>query len=292
MVQIDKPDMAIGVAGWSYPDWDGIVYERGVKDRLGYLVRYVDMLEINRTFYKPPEARESAVWAKQVADKPGFFFSAKINQEVTHRGKVDPAMVKAFREGLAPLKDAGLLRQLLAQFRYDFSDTPEMRDHLLRIRDGFAALGILVLELRHGSWQAEEALTWLDSLGVTVANLDFPTGADSFSLPVCTVGRHAYFRLHGRNYKAWFDAGAGRDQTYNYLYGADELNGIQTRMKKIKAAAMSLTVVTNNHYQGREVVNALQLKAWQTGKKVPVPPPLLMRYPILKEIADTPVELW
>lgn len=287
------PSLSIGVAGWSYPDWEGIVYERGVKDRLGGLVRYVDMVEINRTFYKPPVARECAAWAGTASGRPGFFFSAKIHQEVTHRGVVEPALAAAFREGLAPLREAGLLRHLLAQFRYDFRDAPESRDRLARIRDAFGPLAeVLVVEVRHASWQEPGALAWLEALGVTVANLDYPAGPASFAPPVCTVGRDAYFRLHGRNREAWFDREAGRDETYNYLYGPEELDGIGRRMDAIKAAATSLTVVANNHYQGRELVNALQLKARAKGGRVPVPPPLLARYPVLRDIADAPAELW
>jgi hypothetical protein len=47
----------------------------------------------------------------------------------------------------------------------------------------------------------------------------------------------------------------------------------------------TLTVVANNHYQGKEMVNALQLKSMLTGGKVPVPPLLVARYPELKDIA-------
>ena len=280
--------LSIGVAGWSYPDWEGVVYSRGVKDHLRFIAGFVDMVEINRTFYRPPVAKECATWAKQVADLAEFFFSAKIHQEVTHEGKVDPAMAAAFREGLAPLVEAGRLRHLLAQFRYDFQDIPAARDHLSRIGDAFGGSGTLVLELRHRSWQAPVALEWLAGLNVTVANLDYPAGPASFDLPVCTVGRHAYFRLHGRNREAWYSKDAGRDETYNYLYGPEELEGIRERMKRIRAASASLTVVTNNHYQGRELVNALQLKAKEKGGRVPVPPALLARYPVLKEIAAPP----
>jgi uncharacterized protein YecE (DUF72 family) len=289
---VEATTLSIGVAGWSYPDWEGVVYGRGIRERLRFLAGFVDMVEINRTFYRPPVARECAAWARQVADRPGFFFSAKIHQEVTHGGRVEPALAEAFRAGLAPLAEAGLLRHLLAQFRYDFQDTPASREHLARIRAAFGPLGPLVLELRHVSWQQPEPLAWLAELGVTVANLDYPAGPASFSLPVCTVGKDAYFRLHGRNREAWYSRDAGRDETYNYLYGPEELDGIRERMKRIKAASASLTVVANNHYQGRELVNALQLKAKEKGGRIPVPPALQIRYPVLKEIADAPVELF
>ena len=47
----------------------------------------------------------------------------------------------------------------------------------------------------------------------------------------------------------------------------------------------SLTMIANNHYQGKEAVNILQIKSRLTGRKVPVPPLLAERYPDLREIA-------
>ncbi len=65
--------VAIGVAGWSYPDWEQPVYGGRVRERLRFLAGYVDMVEINSTFYRPPSAATGAAWAKQVADRPAFF---------------------------------------------------------------------------------------------------------------------------------------------------------------------------------------------------------------------------
>jgi hypothetical protein len=47
-------------------------------------------------------------------------------------------------------------------------------------------------------------------------------------------------------------------------------------------------VVTNNHFQGKSVVNALQLIHILKGSKVKVPEPLRRQYPQLEEIADSP----
>jgi len=45
-------------------------------------------------------------------------------------------------------------------------------------------------------------------------------------------------------------------------------------------------VITNNHYQGKAVVNALELIAMLKGAKVKVPEPLREKYPELERIAD------
>ena len=277
--------IGVGVAGWSYPDWEGFVYTGKVADKLRFVAGYVDVIEINSTFYRPPDARSAESWVRRTADLPDFYFTAKLHQEITHEGRIEDAMARAFRDGFAPMAGVGRLKHLLAQFRYDFADTESARGHLEGIRDRFGGVAPLVFELRHVSWQAPEAMSFLSSLGVTVANLDYPTTTNSFSLQECLVGRDGYLRLHGRNAAAWFDKKAGRDQTYNYLYSRGELEGIRDRAIALAKSFRSLTIVANNHYEGKEVANALQLKALLLGCKVKVPPGLLARYSELKEVA-------
>ena len=280
-----KPNIACGIAGWSYADWEGYVYPPGLKDKLRFIAGFFDVIEINTTFYRPPVARMVDSWLRRTEDLPGFFFTAKIHRDVTHHGRIEPETVDAFRHGFASMLAAGRLRHLLAQFRYDFRDLPRSREHLERVRDAFGNMTNLTLELRHNSWQAPGALEFLRSLGVTVANLDYPTGRDSFNLPLCDLGEHAYLRLHGRNRQAWFSRDAGRDETYNYRYREKELDEIVERAVKLAAMSKSLTLVANNHYQGKEALNALELKAKVTGNPVPVPPLLAEHYPEARRIA-------
>jgi len=284
--------ISIGIAGWSYDDWNGYVYPRGTRDKLRYIAPYVDMVEVNSTFYRPPYAKTVASWVNRTSDLGEFYFAAKLHQDITHRGEIAPGMVRAIRDGFAPMIQAGKLRHLLAQFRYDFAESEQTRIHLQRIASTFGGMSNLVLELRHNSWQSPAALEFLSSLGVTVANLDYPTARDSFNLYASGVGEHAYMRLHGRNARAWFSKQAGRDETYNYAYSREELDQIADRAVKIAGMSKSLTLVANNHYQGKEAMNALEIKARVTGRKVDVPPELLKRYPRLQEIArNLPEEL-
>ena len=113
----------IGIAGWSYPDWKGIVYPNAETDQLEYVSRFVDVIEINNTFYRPPEARIAKSWLAKVAGLPDFFFTAKLHKDFTHERKIDPEMVKDFHEGFEPMLEVGKLKQLLMQFKYDFNDT-------------------------------------------------------------------------------------------------------------------------------------------------------------------------
>lgn len=271
----------LGIAGWSYPDWEGFVYTSKVRDKLRFIAGYVDMIEINNTFYRPPEAKTVQAWADKTRDIPHFFFTAKLHREITHEGIIGERMTMDFHKGFEPMIGNGKLHHLLAQFKHDFDNTPEHRIHLGNINKTFGDITNLTLELRHSSWQNNDALDFLRSLNVTVANLDYPTTAESFNLDNTGIGQNAYLRLHGRNSKAWFDKKAGRDETYNYAYSAEELSVIKKRTEIIAKTAKTLTIVANNHYQGKEVANILQLKAMLSGKKVAMPPRLLDKYPQL-----------
>jgi len=292
MIDIEKTHAEIadkisfGIAGWSYADWNGYVYPPGTKDTLRYIAPFVDAIEINSSFYRPPSARNAESWRRRTDDMPGFFFTAKLHQDITHGGRIEPEMVHACHEGLAPLAGANRLKHLLAQFRWDYADSQGTRDHLARIREHFGDITNITFELRHNSWQSPQAMDFLRSLDVTVANLDYPMARNSFSMRHCDVGKHAYLRLHGRNAKAWFNRKAGRDETYNYMYSESELDGIVKRALELASKSQSLILVANNHYQGKEVANTLQLKALSTGNKVPVPPLLAEHYPALKRIAN------
>ena len=274
----------IGIAGWSYPDWKGIVYTSSRIDQLEYVSRFVDCVEINSTFYRPPSERNSKSWLRRTAAKSVFFFTAKLHREFTHEGKIDPATVRQFHTGFAPLLENGKLKHLLIQFKYDFSDTAQSRQHLSKIVESFRDTFRLVTELRHRSWEKPDALDFLQGLGVTVCNLDYPTTWNSFNMQHCTVGEHGYFRMHGRNREKWFSK-ASRDEIYNYYYDNDELSQIKARAERLAGAFKTLTMITNNHYRGAELANALELKALITGQKQSVPEGLLKTYPDLERIA-------
>ncbi len=180
--------------------------------------------------------------------------------------------------------EADKLKHLLVQFRYDFADCEESRQHLAEIVKSFSDVFGLAVEVRHKSWQGQDALRFLQELGVTVANLDYPISWNSFDMQHCTVGSNGYFRMHGRNEEKWFSK-AGRDEIYNYYYNSDELAEIKKRIDRLAEAFETLTVIANNHYRGAELANAIELKALLSGEKQPVPEGLLRTYPNLAGIA-------
>jgi uncharacterized protein YecE (DUF72 family) len=58
------------------------------------------------------------------------------------------------------------------------------------------------------------------------------------------------------------------------LYSEDELSAWVSRLNEMAEKAQNVYVVTNNHYRGQAVVNALELKALLAGTKVDAPPML------------------
>ena len=282
----------IGIAGWSYPDWKGIVVTRasspcpaGTKtDQLKFVSGFVDCIEINSTFYRPPFEKTAGQWLERVAERKDFFFTAKLHRDFTHEGRLDAGMVRQFHDGFKPMLSAGKLNHLLAQFRYDFEDTGSNRRHLLEVVKNFSVAFNIAVEVRHKSWEKPDALHFLGGLGVTVCNLDYPTTYNSFDLHRCTIGKSGYFRLHGRNAEKWFSK-AGRDETYDYYYNDAELAQIKSRIDELAAAYQYLVVIANNHYRGAELANALELKCLVSGKRQPVPEGLLKAYPQLSKIA-------
>ncbi|MBX3465184.1 MAG: DUF72 domain-containing protein [Planctomycetes bacterium] len=252
-----------GVAGWSYPDWKGVVYPPGCKDTLRAVAARVDLIEIDNTFYRPPVARHCESWVQRTADL-GTCFTAKLPHEFTHERQFDPDLVAAVRDGFAPLVASGRLLGLLAQFNHLFPCTRSAIEHVATLAAAFGGDVPLLVELRHRTWNAQPALDALQGLGVTVLELDYPGMASGFARDVTGVhGRTglACFRLHGRN-PAWFRKGAGRDEVYDWLYGAAEVEQIGRRLQRIAAASQTTLVVANNHFHGKAMRLVEDLVAW------------------------------
>ncbi len=259
-------DVLFGVAGWSYPDWKGVVYPRGCKDTLRAVAQRVRLIEINSTFYAPPSAKNCRSWAERTADL-GTSFTAKLPHECTHERSYDPAFAAGVREGFAPLVASGRLLGLLAQFNHEFPFTAAAVAHVRSLANDFAGDVPLFVEVRHRSWNAEAAMDALRDLGVTALELDYPGMVGGFSRDV--TGAHgagiAYFRLHGRN-AAWFRKGAGRDEVYDWQYSANEVAQIGQRIGRIAATAPRTLVVANNHFRGQALAVVEDLLAWYRGE--------------------------
>jgi len=284
-----KP-VRVGVAGWSYPDWEGIVYPadrkaRGARfDPLAFLVGFFDTIEVNSTFYRPAQPRAVASWVRRSSANPDFRFTLKLYKAFTHERNASPEDEKAVKEGLAPVVESGRLGALLLQFPWSFKNELDSRDYLDHLLERFREYPV-VIEVRHASWDRSEFYDYLQERRVGFCNIDQPRIGRSLGPSGVATAPVGYVRLHGRNYQDWFREQAGRDARYDYLYTEDELDPWMERVSRIAEDSAETYVITNNHFRGQAAVNALQIKARLVHRKVNAPRPLIDAYPVLKPVA-------
>ncbi|MGO9640847.1 MAG: DUF72 domain-containing protein [Candidatus Acidiferrales bacterium] len=284
----------IGPAGWSYEDWNGIVYPSrrpaGFHEA-AYLADFFDAIEINTSFYYPLRPDHASHWLERVAQNARFLFTAKLWQKFTHEPGATLADEQAVRDGFQPLQAAGKLGAVLLQFPYSFHRTTENVARLSALIERFSDLP-LVVEVRHASWNDKDFYAMLEERGVGFCNIDQPLIGRSLRPSGRSTARVGYVRLHGRRYDTWFtdDAMIAPEERYNYLYREDELQPWAERIRKVAAHSKATFVITNNHFQGKAIVNALQLISILRGTKVKVPEPLRHRYPELESISSEPAQ--
>jgi uncharacterized protein YecE (DUF72 family) len=278
----------VGPAGWKYRDWNGIVYPkpkpRGF-DELTYISEYFDVVEINSSYYGPPRPSSAKKWIESVSSNPRFRFTAKLFHSFTHERQPAPNDEKEFKEGIAPIIEAGRLGALLLQFPWSFKFSPENRQYLVALQRRFSEYP-LVVEVRHSSWLDKEILDLLSELGVGICNIDQPLFHRSVKPAAHVTSAIEYVRLHGRNYRNWFSAKADVRDRYDHLYSPDELDSWITRSKQIAEDADETYVISNNHNLGKATVNALEFLSFLKGKPVPAPPLLMEYYPELRDFAE------
>ena len=289
-----------GTAGFSYKDWEGIVYPPELKKQkihpLEYLARFFDCCEINTSFYGHIRPNTGKDWCRKAsAVNPQFQFTAKLFQGFTHcpRGTRAPSPFnltvsaedeKLAREGLDSIAAEGRLGAVLVQFPVSFKNQDDTRDYLFKLVERFNSYP-LVLEIRHESWNDPEILARLAEAGVGFCNIDQPRLGKSIHATQYVTAPVGYVRLHGRNYKEWFQAD-NRNDRYNYLYKPGELEGWKEKIRNIGEKSEKTFAITNNHYKGQAAVNAAELKSMLSGKKVKAPKTLIEHYPELGKFAE------
>jgi uncharacterized protein YecE (DUF72 family) len=304
--QVQLNDVRIGTAGWSYKDWEGVFYPLGMSRRkqhpLEYLARFFDTTEINTSFYGPLKPEWAKLWCRKVAAvNKNFLFTAKLYRAFTHSpiAVMEPTSAATIRptdedeirtrEGLDAIAGEGRLGALLIQFPVSFKNTSLNREYLDRLLRQFIEYP-RVVEVRHSSWNDAATLAAFAQKDVGFCNIDQPMLGRSLAPTEHVTAAIGYIRLHGRNYELWFaDQGSdsdNRNDRYNYLYTERELASWKERIESVAGRARTTYVITNNHFESKAGVNALELKAMISGKRVLAPPTLIEKYPEMRRIAD------
>src|SRR5215471_15468313 len=102
----------VGPAGWSYKDWEGIVYPpnppKGFHGAT-YLAQFFDTIEVNSSFYRPPTASAVRGWVERVSANPRFRFTARLWRGFTHDRNATQQDERAVKEGFEVFLGAGRL---------------------------------------------------------------------------------------------------------------------------------------------------------------------------------------
>jgi uncharacterized protein YecE (DUF72 family) len=260
-------DICVGTSGWSYPKgegtWNGYFYPAGKKlDELVYYSRFFRTVEINSTFYRPPDPRMSQSWVNRVPD--GFLFAVKLWQKFTHPKMFEKATgetaavsqddITLFNRGLEPIVKAGKLGALLAQFPPSFTNNDFEQQILRGLITHFGKYNLAV-ELRHKSWSDDPATAGLlHSHNVAWVQIDEPKFSTSLATTVPQTADFSYFRFHGRNREMWWKGDV--ETRYCYLYGAEELQELADKVKAAAQNSRMTFVFFNNHWKAYAPKNA------------------------------------
>ena len=74
----------VGTCGWSYKDWEGHFYPKGVSagEYLSYYAERFPIVEVDSTFYGSPRPQMVQGWREKTPES--FKFSLKVPQTITH----------------------------------------------------------------------------------------------------------------------------------------------------------------------------------------------------------------
>jgi uncharacterized protein YecE (DUF72 family) len=260
----------IGTSGWSYPKgegtWNGYFYPAGKINELEYYSQFFNTVEINSSFYRPPDPGYVSNWARRVP--PGFFFAVKLWQKFTHpamyraatgeEAVISPGDVDIFNISLEPLVKSRKLGALLAQFPPSFKNDAYGKQIIKALSRTFGQYP-LALELRHRTWSDDPGTAkLLRELNITWVQIDEPKFGTSIAPEVPLTADMAYFRFHVRNAKDWW---TGDSETrYRYLYSPEEIGALAEKVKKAAAQTKLLFAFFNNHWKAYAPRNANDMK--------------------------------
>ncbi len=256
----------IGTSGFQYGDWIGEFYSPTIKPAQ-MLSAYegekgLNAVELNFTYYTLPSARTLASMVKRTSSD--FRFTVRSHREMTHEIWHDEArrelketapVFRAFREGIAPLRESGRLGSLLLQFPSFFWPREENLDYLRRSHELLKGIPTVV-EFRNRAWLREETFDFLKREGLGFCIVDEPKLPRLLPYTPRATSGAAYFRFHGRN-PNWF--GADKHERYNYLYSREELKSFLPDIEAM-ARERETYVFFNNCYGAKAARNALELK--------------------------------
>jgi uncharacterized protein YecE (DUF72 family) len=242
----------IGTSGFSYPDWVGPVYPKGLpeKDWLPFYASLFSTVELNVTFYRIPSVRNIDAWIRRTPEN--FRFTVKAFRGLTHE-REHPDFA-AFAASIRPLAQAGKLGSVLAQFPNSFHPIPENKAYLAQLKAGMGNFP-LVAEFRHAAWASPERFQQLRELGIGYCCVDEPSLPGLMPPLAAVTSKTGYIRFHGRNAAHWYQHEDPAER-YDYAYSPEELNEWIPKIEQVAAETEETYVYFNNHPHGHGVAGA------------------------------------
>jgi uncharacterized protein YecE (DUF72 family) len=170
------PGIRLGTSAFTAAGWPGTFYPVGLspRDYLSYYSRQFDTVEVDSTFYRCPAASTVRGWYEKTP--PGFIFSAKVPQSITH----DKCLVDCAGEMAEFISTMELLREklgpLLLQFGYfkdtEFRGVDEFLARLVPFLDKLPRSRRFALEIRNKHWLSEKFIAVLRERGIALALID------------------------------------------------------------------------------------------------------------------------
>jgi len=265
----DQAKIYIGTSGWSYPKgegtWTGYFYPTGKINELEYYSQFFNTVEINSSFYRPPNPGYVYNWVRRVPRD--FLFTVKLWQKFTHPKMYKEATgeeavislqdVDIFKRSIEPLLKSDKLGALLAQFPPSFRNDSFGQQVINAVSRLFGPYRLAV-ELRHRSWSDDpNTAKLLKEHNVAWVQIDEPKFKSSIAQELPLTSDMAYFRFHGRNAETWW---TGDSETrYKYLYSAEEIEELADRVKTTAGRTKLLFALFNNHWRGYSPRNAVDM---------------------------------
>jgi uncharacterized protein YecE (DUF72 family) len=271
-------DKTLLASGWYPAD------VKTAEERLAFYAKHFRLVEVDSTYYTPPNERNSDLWAQRTPE--GFVFNIKafslLTQHPTRpsalykdlrpegatknlylkdldRSTVD-AVWERFLAALEPLHEAGRLGAVLFQFPQWFPIGRANKHYILECKQRCEPYRICV-EFRNKTWLSEgnqaETLDFLTSYGVPYVCVDMPQGYPSSVPPVVAATADlAVVRFHGHS-----DKWNSRDiyERFGYLYSERELREWAPKVRDLAAQAKETHALMNNCYSSYAQTNAQQL---------------------------------
>jgi uncharacterized protein YecE (DUF72 family) len=235
-------ELYIGTSGFTYQDWRGIFYPKGVaqKNWLSFYAQRYNTVEINATFYRPFPKSVYEKWRTNTPDD--FCFILKGPQLITHEKKLHDVAenLKSFLEAARGLD--GKLAVILWQFSSSITANT-LREPFEQFLSLLPTDVRQVFEFRDTSWFNDEIYDLLNKYHAGFVIND----SNRFPAREVITGDFMYVRFHGPG------------KLYASRYTTEQL---KTWTEKIRPRLQKydIYVYFNNDFDGRALDNANELR--------------------------------